>query len=78
MPAKNDHIAKADHDKGVMPYLLGWDSECADWVVICAFYRAVHLVDALLASDPGNTAQRHPHDHTARELVLKQNRYEAI
>ena len=78
MPSKEDHLTKAEHNKGVMQYLLERKPGCPDWVVTVAFYCALHLVDALLACDKDSTAQRHPHDHNSRERVLKQNRYKAI
>lgn len=46
MPAAQDHIAQAQHNKGLLALLWRGSSPYPDWVVTVTFYVAVHLVEA--------------------------------
>jgi hypothetical protein len=73
--SRTDHLALADHNQQTIDYLRQAGDRFPDWITTVAFYKAVHLVDALLAHDHG----RHFHDHRARFAALKrENRYLAI
>lgn len=46
MPATQDHLAQAQHNKGLLALLWKGSSTYPDWVVTVTFYVAVHLVEA--------------------------------
>jgi len=69
MPTETDHIAKAVSNQRAIEHLLTrTDGGFPDWVVTIAFYKALHIVEALFARDP---AISHTQTHEQRERVLK-------
>ena len=70
MPSEQDHAALAAHNQDTIDYLLNAGEKFADWVVTVAFYRAVHLVDAMLDHIDG----AHGVDHAHRSDLLRANR----
>ncbi len=46
MPEQQAHRAKAKHNQGLIEKI---GDEFADWLVIAAFYKAVHIVEMLRA-----------------------------
>jgi hypothetical protein len=69
MPSKHIHIQLAHHNDEVLEYLLKGTVGFHDWVVIVAFYKAVHLVEALFAIDGIDSS-----DHNSREKRLKRRK----
>ncbi len=49
MPSFDDHIDKAHHNEQLIAPLSHAQSSFPDWVVVGAFYAALHYVDACLA-----------------------------
>ena len=72
MPTEKDHLALAAHNQHAIDFLLTGGDEFPDWVTTVAFYKAVHLIEALIDRDYGI----HGIDHTQRGRILKgENRY---
>jgi len=67
MPTKDSHLAAAAHNHCVMDYLRAKLDQFPGWLVVVAFYKAVHLVEAVFAADGAG----HMHDHQTRNRVLK-------
>lgn len=75
MPTEKDHLALASHNQVAIDFLLTGGEDFPDWVTTVAFYKAVHLIEALIARDYGI----HGIDHTQRGRILKnEHRYTNI
>ena len=75
MPTDKDHQALAEHNQRTIDFLLTGGDEFPDWTATVAFYKAVHLIEALLARE----YHTHGIDHANRGRILKQeNRYTNI
>ena len=72
MPSENAHITLALRNQQTLNYLLAEDSKHPEWIVTVAFYKALHIVEALFAKDMPNLS--HGRNHEAREKILKKNR----
>lgn len=70
MPDKAAHLAVAQRNQTVLDYLLQNPDACSEWVVTVAFYKALHLVEALFFHD----GQGHGVNHENRDHLLKTNR----
>ncbi|MEX1027550.1 MAG: hypothetical protein WD049_06020 [Candidatus Paceibacterota bacterium] len=78
MPSKQAHLAAVARNRKAGSILLQQDDDCLPWVVVCAFYEGLHLVEALLSIDE-KAPRRHCPDHETRNDVLRRtNRYERI
>ncbi len=72
MPTFEEHRQKCDIAKSTQLTLQAADShEHADWIVIAAFYQALHWVDAFFALD-----NYHPRGHGRRKNAIY--RYEDL
>ncbi len=67
MASKEAHLALANRNQAVLEYLLQQPDCCAEWIVTVAFYKALHLVEALFAHD----GKGHGHSHEQRDRMLK-------
>ncbi|KKN13937.1 hypothetical protein LCGC14_1001230 [marine sediment metagenome] len=68
-------LAASQRDQDAIDNLLGCSEDTSEWIACIAFYKALHLVEALLARDK----KRHQNSHVAREKLLKAStRYESI
>jgi hypothetical protein len=75
MPSEAAHLAIAERNRVVLDYLLERIENCAEWVTTVAFYRALHLVEAVFYHD----GHEHGRNHETRERMLKtNNRYKHI
>ena len=70
MPNETTHLAIANHNQQLIELLLPHINDYADWITTVAFYKALHIVEAVLSND--NTI-RHGIDHQSRENILKRN-----
>jgi len=61
MPTRAEHDRIAERDAEFVRFLMG-ENRCLEWAVTGAFYRAVHLVDRVLAGHG-----IHPSDHRYRD-----------
>lgn len=69
MPNAAAHVAAAIHNLDVASHLLETPSY-HDWSVITTFYAALHMVEAVLATDPHSPCQ-HAHSHETRDGILR-------
>jgi len=70
VPSRQDHLNLADHNQRVIDFLLTSPEPFPDWVTTVAFYKAVHLVEAVFESD----GIGHSGDHKRRAALLKSER----
>lgn len=77
MPSRDDHLSLAKHNQDVIDFLRTDSARrFHDWVAIVAFYKALHLIEALFACF---SWIKHGGDHATRERILKSDtRYDAI
>jgi len=74
VPNEQDHLRLAEKNKHVIDFLSQKMDQFSDWVTNVAFYRALHLVEAVFAR--GNIDGR---DHGNRKVILsKTTRYQKI
>lgn len=76
MPDAATHIALAQRNQLCLDYLRPKISDYPEWVVVVAFYRALHLVEAVFASLP---TPFHSPDHSDRRVKLfSDNRFKNL
>lgn len=68
MPSVDTHLAVADRNQGAIELLLAADDTFPEWIAVIAFYKALHLVEAVLAK---LRPVRHSPNHEVRDLTLK-------
>lgn len=71
MPDAAAHIALAQRNQLCLDYLRLRINDYPEWVVVAAFYKAVHLVEAVFASLP---TPFHSTDHSDRRTKLFSDR----
>lgn len=76
MPNKEAHIAAALENQKVIDYLCERADDHPGWVVTVAFYKALHVVEAMFAGDPSGPG--HTDSHIIRNNVLKNRKYSHI
>ncbi len=73
---EEDHIACANRTQKTIGYLLPDKATNSPWIATAAFYKAVHIVEAVFSND---SSIGHTSDHDRREGALKSARkYEHI
>jgi len=71
---EQEHLALADKNERVIHFLRPEMNKFSDWVTTVAFYRALHLVDAVLARD-----KKEVYTHGDRARILRgTSRYQKI
>ena len=70
MPNESAHINLAVHNQKVINYLLQDVNEYSDWITTIAFYKALHIVEAILYRQK----KRHGQTHENRRSILKENK----
>ena len=74
MAKESEHIAFANRSHETLQHLLREPLKHSPWIATVAFYKAVHIVEAIFANE-----SRHSCDHSERESWLKITRkYEHI
>src|SRR5271157_723108 len=68
MSSEAEHIAIANRNQGVLEYLLKDPSTCAEWVAVVAFYKALHVVEAVFSR---HATVGHIHNHHTRLETLR-------
>jgi hypothetical protein len=72
MAEDNIHIAQANRNQDVMTHLAAATTPYHDWVATAAFYKAVHVVEAVFYhQEPAPT--KHATSHKDRNYLLKKN-----
>ena len=78
MPSRESHLTAVEQNSTVLSHLVAADQDFSPWIVTVAFYKALHVVEAVFASDP-NIDIDGTDDHKSRNGVLKSNnRYQKI
>ncbi|HEY1065812.1 MAG TPA: hypothetical protein VGE52_06875 [Pirellulales bacterium] len=76
MPTQSEHEAIAAHNELVLRHLLAQDLRfLSSWATTIAFYRALHLVNALLQGDPKSPGRNPPAHTTRNEWIRREPRY---
>ena len=76
MACESVHIQVANRNQGTINHLCEDRKEHSTWIVTVAFYKALHIVEAVFASD---SSIRHTSDHATRFVKLRTTRkYEHI
>lgn len=76
MPDTQCHLAMARRNQEVIQQFLGGGNRHPEWLAVVAFYKALHVVDAVLFAD---NPVRHGGSHHNRERILKTTpRYQEI
>lgn len=73
MASEDDHLAMARGNHEALLHLWSGKERFGGWVATVAFYKAVHLVEAMLAR-----SGQHGCDHKHREEFLKQKKFQHI
>jgi len=68
MPCESDHIALANKNHIAMLCLHEAVDDHPEWVVTIAFYKAVHIVQAVFSK-----SNKSCHDHKTRHSILKRS-----
>jgi hypothetical protein len=76
MPNKEAHVAAAVENQKVIDYLCEKIDDHPGWVVTVAFYKALHVVEAMFAGE--SSGQSHTDSHMTRNKVLKNRKYSHI
>jgi N-glycosylase/DNA lyase len=75
MPTDESHLALARDNQATLDYLLQDEDRHSAWVASVAFYKALHLVEALFFHD---LKIKHSGDHKNRQKYMKRSDYESI
>jgi hypothetical protein len=76
MPSSEAHLRACKVNQSTIDYLLGGGPVHAPWVVTIAFYKALHIVEAVLARQK---PPMHKNEHKSRNHFLKtDNRFKKI
>ena len=74
MATEQAHLAAANRNQETINFLCGDLAKHAPWVATVAFYKALHIVEAVFATEGRTTT-----DHRTRSQILKTTRkYEAL
>lgn len=71
MSAEPEHIALANRNQATLEYLLLDESRCSEWIATVAFYKSLHVVEAIFARE---SPPCHIHHHHVRLERLKARR----
>jgi hypothetical protein len=70
MPSKEAHLAAARENQRAVDYLSEKLDQFPGWTATVAFYKALHIVEALFAVDGAGLAG-HTDEHRERNRILK-------
>lgn len=74
MPSEGAHIRRARRNQEAIGFLLANESDIfPEWITAIAFYKALHLVEAVFAADE-KADRDHEQTHDQRERRLKRTR----
>jgi hypothetical protein len=72
--AESDHIALANKNHAVLMYLLAKPTDFPEWITTVAFYKAVHIVEAVFVTQLGTNCR----GHEGRLTALQKPRFGSI
>ncbi len=67
MPNETEHIQQANRNDAALKHLMGDVQSYSEWVTTVAFYKAVHVIEAMLFHLHGKNS----HDHKSRLDTLR-------
>lgn len=70
MPTTDEHFAAAARNQKLLDRLIPLVEEFPEWVAVVAFYKAMHVVEAVIYETHG---ERHTFGHETRNGLLKRN-----
>ncbi len=70
MPSIEEHLAHSKRTKLTLEYLCSRREEHYEWIAVVAFYRALHLSEAVLL----RFSVAHDRSHVGRETAIKKTR----
>lgn len=73
MARESDHIRLANRNHDALLHLIGDSMRSPEWITTIAFYKAIHVVEAVFA-----VHNWHSTSHDKREMALKANPYKGI
>jgi hypothetical protein len=65
MPSKVSHLSVVRENTATIEWLCKGDPAMPQWVVTVAFYKALHIIEAVFAADKKSVAR-----HTQGDCVL--------
>lgn len=68
MPTDAEHLAVAKRNQDLINHLLPDINKFGEWVTVIAFYKALHVVEAVFFKDH---SAKHGRNHENRERLLK-------
>jgi hypothetical protein len=74
MATETDHVRLANRNHATLGYLMQEADTHPEWVATVAFYKAVHVVEAVFAANLG----QHSSTHKTRMEALKMARFREI
>lgn len=76
MSSAAEHIACANRTQNTIGHLLADAPSHSPWIAVAAFYKAIHVVEAVFFYDKN---VRHTSNHDDRDTALRHNRrYDSI
>jgi hypothetical protein len=76
MPSAEEHLTVAERNQKLIDHLLPDIEQFAEWITVIAFYKALHIVEAVFYR---THSSKHGRNHEDRERLLKTtNRYKNI
>ncbi len=73
MPNKASHLCVVKENSAAIDWLRQANPPIPQWVVTVAFYKALHIVEAVFIAD-NSSPIKHADDHQQRNHVLKSHR----
>ncbi len=71
MSAEAEHLGLANRNQAALDHLLLDVPKCSEWIAVAAFYKSLHVVEAIFAREPKAC---HLHNHHERLAKLKTNK----
>jgi hypothetical protein len=75
MSTEAEHLALANRNQAALDHLLSDTARCSEWVAVVAFYKSLHVAEAVFARE---TPPTHCHDHHIRLNKLKATKTYAL
>jgi hypothetical protein len=76
MPSETEHLVVASRNQELINHLIPHIDRFAEWITVIAFYKALHIVEAVFYR---THREKHGRNHESREQMLKTTkRYQQI
>jgi hypothetical protein len=80
MPTAKEHSDHVQRSKRLLE-VLKEKQELPEWIIVAAYYKAVHYAEAMFVSLPQDKDDRHftdCHDHKERRRQLKRGKFKSV